>query len=188
MCPGRCTPLVPSEHAEYIAEFRFNVIIREQTATNKGSFWTDSQIDPTLAMLRQNIHQMIEGDATSRGVQETAPYDEVYPFMNFYIALEDPAHDPDSLRGLLHSANIDAAIDVVTGRQPYGGGSFTGGVKRQSPDDASWGPKMLFTLPHELLGHGIALLADEYALNTTPLAPGLSHYRPNSDPIGCPSW
>ena len=70
---------------------------------------------------------MLEGDATSPGVRETAPYDEFYPFMNFYIALEDPAHDPDSLRGFLHCANVDAAIDVVTGPLPYGGGSFTGG-------------------------------------------------------------
>jgi hypothetical protein len=25
-------------------------------------------------------------------------------------------------------------------------------------------------------------------LNTAPLASGLSLYRPNADPIGCPSW
>ena len=118
MCPGRCIPLVPGEHAEYIAAFRFNVIIREQTATNKGSFWTDFQADPSLAILRENIRQMLEGDATIPGVREMAPYDEFYPFMNFYIALDDPANDPDSLRGFLHCANIDAAIDVVTGSLP----------------------------------------------------------------------
>jgi hypothetical protein len=174
MCPGRCIPLVPGERAEYIAAFRFNVIIREQTVTNKGSFWTDFQADPTLATLRQNIHQMLEGDPTSPGVRETAPYDEFYPFMNFYIAVEDPAHDPDALRGFLYCANIDATIDVVTGPLPYGSGSFTGGVQRQSPDNAAWGPKPRFTLLHELFGHRIAQLADEYVLNTAPLASGLS--------------
>lgn len=116
-------------------------------------------------------------------------YGDYYFNMNFYISLEDPAVDTavaghPAYRGFHYCANIDAIVNVVdqgvgtvdpanpsnVGTVPYGAvvGSFEGDVARWGPAQTGWGTPMRLVMIHEVFGHGVAGLTDEY-VNTSGL-------------------
>jgi hypothetical protein len=216
-CPSRCVLANPSgvENVSYRPDQQFNILIRERNAANapKGSFWSDYTAG-TIAALKQEIGTMLQGTTADPSLRETYPYNNYsqgigqpfyYGQMNFYIAIEDPAVDTLSntgkgYRGFHHCANIDGTIEVVTGNLGYGGapGLMWGEVNRPAPNTGGWGTGMRRIMVHEVFGHGLPSLFDEYIDTgattgyqsaTTAAAVGygyMANYLPISS--GCNEW
>jgi hypothetical protein len=218
-CPSRCILANPSgvENVSYGADQQFNIVIRERVGSMNpanGSFWSD-QTAGTIAMLKQEIAAMLAGTSTDPALRETYPYNNYaqgpgqpfyYPQTNFYIAIEDPAVDVPSSngnghRGFHHCANIDASIEVVTGPFGYGAalGYMFGEVNRPAASTSGWGTGMRRVSVHEVFGHGVPALADEYIVtsasgsdyhNVGLMQNFVSGYVANALPIssGCTEW
>ncbi len=186
LCPDRCRLVHAVEKTAYNANQYFNVIIQEQTVNGQGSFW-EEYTHGAIDQLKSDLLQLVEGTPQNPAVRETPPFDAFYKNMNFYIAIEDPARDSRRQRGFNSCANIDARITVVTGNQPYGGWGFSGAVNRPAWDNHTWSANMRRVLIHELFGHGIGSLSDEYIRDGPPVT-NHQQFSMNSDEIGCPSW
>lgn len=190
-CPGRCRS-VYKERNSYLAKQHFNVVIREERWHEDGSFWED-YTQNHLDELNDDIRLMLESDeglSSRRGIKHVVPYNEYFPQMNFYLAVVDPEND-DSLSYQLYCANSDADVKVVDD-YPFGGWAFEGGILRRTMTDENWvlGDGYLganHTLVHELFGHGIAYLDDEYT-GRGGVSPIATSFRYNSDELGCPRW
>jgi hypothetical protein len=124
--------------------------------------------------------------------------------MNVYVAISSPAEDPSGAQALVFCANIDAEVNLVTngigyGSRPYGGspGGFSGQVPRPAitaPQWAMWPDRLpgsgsnYFVLVHEVFGHGVGALTDEYLSRNRGTDPRPVHsqgYRANSVPLTC---
>ncbi|MCP3166455.1 hypothetical protein [Myxococcus qinghaiensis] len=89
----------------------------------------------------------------------------------------------------MYCANIDAQVTVKTGSYAaYGATTFGGDLPRPS-GGAPWQHDFSRgILQHELLGHGIGQLTEEYILAGDTGAMVQTTFAPNMDSIGCPSW
>ena len=188
-CPGRCRS-VYDEKNSYPVDNYFNIVIKEKRQNEDGSFWEDYTSDH-LDDLKEDIKLMLESnDGMRKGIKHVVPYNEYFSKMNFYIAVVNP--DDDQMEYQMYCANSDGEVQVYDD-YPFGGGSFGGGVLRPSMNDENWvmgTPSRLganVTSVHELFGHGISFLHDEY---TSPkkISPRETSYRFNNDEIGCPRW
>jgi hypothetical protein len=196
LCPARCKVL-GTEKTAWNPRNYFNVIVQETgTAGPTGSFWADYQLDASLTTLKDNLRRVLEdpsgppapGGRPTAPLDQTVPYDAYYGQMNFYIAVEDPATDPRAAKGFLYCANIDAQISVKTGSYgSYGATNFGGELPR--PSSGAWDYDFSRgILQHELLGHGIGQLTEEYILPWDARATLLTTRPPNTDAPGCSSW
>ncbi|NVJ21289.1 hypothetical protein HUW62_08675 [Myxococcus sp. AM011] len=197
LCPGRCQVL-GTEKQTHGARNQFNVIVQETgTAGATGSFWSDYNSDPALLSLKENLRRVLEeasGPPISGGRQtaplsQTVPFNSYYGQMNFYVAVENPAIDPRAAKGFLYCANIDAQVTVKTGSYgEYGATAYSGDLPRPS-GGAPWQHDFSRgILQHELLGHGIGQLTEEYILAGDTGAMVQTTFSPNMDSIGCSSW
>ncbi len=219
-CPSKCVLANPSgvENQAYGLDNSINVLFRQRsTSSSTGSFWAEFQAPNGVANLKKELADVIQGTNGGIAIANTFPYAsyfvdnnvptyqaQYYPNMNFYIAFEDPALDVEGpegpLRGFDYCANIDAVVDVVDAPNGYGGivGGFRGEIGRPGPNTTGWGAGQAFTMVHELGGHGIAGLFDEYiqqqaqpGYTTVTLASSVFGYQPNSLPLsssGCNEW
>lgn len=188
ICPDRCR-VVGTEHNAWNVRNHFNVAVVGGSSLTAGSFFSD-YLAGDLAALSNDVREALEGDSANPGIRETAPFAELYPEMNFYLAVADPAVDTRREKGIPNCANIDAFIYIVEPPAPYGGGSFNGGIVRPAIGAHGWGPSQRRDLRHEVFGHGIGHLTDEYVSQAawSYAAPYHLAFTPNSVPIGCPSW
>jgi hypothetical protein len=220
-CPAKCLLVTPGgvEHsATGGTDNAINILFRERSDfSSKGSFWADFKKTGGITMLKKELTDAIQGTNGNVALANTFPYagyfidnntpayqGQYYPFMNFYIALEDPALDQDGpggpMRGFDYCANVDAIVNVVNAPNGYGGavGAFIGEIGRPGPNTTGWGANDSFIMVHELGGHGMAALDDEYinagaqpGYTDVRVAKDVFGYQPNSRPLsssGCNEW
>ncbi len=186
LCEEKCHVL-GDEKTEGGPDMYFNVIVQEsKESAGGGSFWNREE---GLVELKEALDRVLRGTSeTVDGGREvgtfatTPPFDEYLDKMNFYLAREDPEQDRGMKRGFFYCANIDARIVVRQNSASYGSFAFSGEL---SLEDLSFGKGML---QHEVMGHGIANLYEEYCLGKEEAVELSTAFYPNSDTIGCPSW
>jgi hypothetical protein len=190
-CPAKCVSVYP-ENVSGGARQSFNVLVQEyRTDTGvwngtvqPGSFWGED-----VNYLKAQVRTMVEGTPgfPELGLKNRYPYGNWITAnkANFYIALENPATDPQFYRGFFYCANIDASVQVAgLGGIAYIGG-FSGWLGRGNPPVPNWGGNLMGQAPHEVFGHGFGLM-DEYEINTVETDQGgFQSFALNSVPIGC---
>ncbi len=186
LCKDKCH-VIGEERVERGPEMYFNVIVQElKPDAAGGSFWDRKEelddLKKVLAEVLKGTAETVDGGRSVGTLNTTPPFDEYIERMNFYLALEDPDADPQMNRGFFYCANIDARVIVKETAASYGAYAFSGEL---SLDDLSFGKGML---QHELMGHGIANLYEEYCSGKEGAVELDTPYYPNVDAIGCPEW